>query len=88
MEIIRNFLSAAPNELIFTLFGALLLFLIEQAYSWGKDKISYHKIKKELREYQSRIKIVNVIDLINGVPDIKKKDILFSESSIFGNTKR
>ena len=86
-ETIYSILLETPIEIFYALIGALTLFIIQRLFMWIKLQIVKKNIKSEIKRYQSKLTIINTIDLISGVPEIKNEDILIRENANFGETK-
>jgi hypothetical protein len=86
-EAINSILSGVPGELFYAVLGAIVLFVFQRSIDWIKKLCKRKKIRSELRKYQEKLRSINVIDLVNGVPEIRKEDILFQVSSKFGEMK-
>jgi len=86
-ETINTILSETPAEIFYTLIGALALFIIQRVFIWVKKQLMRKKIKSEIKRYQNKFTTINIVDLVTGVPEIRKNDIRFRQITTLGEMK-
>jgi len=88
---IENLIEKLSNdwsfELVILFAGSVIIYLLQKGYFWAKDLVFRRNLKKELKSYQKRKDIINVVDLANGDPEFKKENIFAKEVSIFGKER-